>query len=799
MATNGSLNGTLNGPTSGYSTGFKPVDPADVAKLGMKAYRAPSLFQPHRAREALADAHAGKIPPIVGFFCGLSSPPVAKLVALFGFDLVWIDWEHASTNVETMTQMVHDIMFCSEGRSMPFVRVPGHDHAAIGYALDAGASIVVPQVETVEDAKHITSAAKFGKKVNGYRSAPPARWFSNLSDGRIDESLTLHQNLNRQAAIVIQIESLAGIHNLDAILTECGDQIDSVWLGSLDARISMDLAAGGLMGDEEEWTEAVKVYEAALAKHNKPASGLAFGTPEMKEHLSRGRSMIVVAADTYALMGTMGDLAEVRKDYPAMDYSKVYKTLCAPFGPSIYSLEEGCAAYKITCFSSPFTPPPQPPQNLHNDYYADHELWQNHFLGVSAYIVMSDEKGDQLVLLDHNNSGIMASKNPPKHVLYELYLEDLDSVRRVMASLDYYFTNPEPSPHAVELRYMTDKETRTVKRIFDAIQNHCQIRLPLHSSLLFVAAKEEGDEEVEQSIEEYIAVADAKLFFEPMKHYQEFCAAEKKFYRENGFEVPSFKELLELAPAVWPGLLQEMGYSQIDFDDNGQIYFTPHVPGQRVIDDGTLDRSATKINTPDDSKLTITIPVEEVDEKDPTKRTPCEAFEFEYKGLINWYDRASVKQLRTWRHHMFNRLLGSKREAGVPWLEVERDALFDILQVHLKTKAVGGRYSKIDWDFITERLNERFVNTPQKKGMWVCERVYEFLDSNGKICWVRVARQKLAKDRRGEGEEEAEEEEEEEEEDDEDINVDYWMAQLEEEWESSSEEEEQPPRKIRKM
>lgn len=54
--------------------------------------------------------------------------------------------------------------------------VPGHDHAAIGFALDAGASIVVPQVETVEQAKHIVSAAKFGAKINGTRSAPPARW-----------------------------------------------------------------------------------------------------------------------------------------------------------------------------------------------------------------------------------------------------------------------------------------------------------------------------------------------------------------------------------------------------------------------------------------------------------------------------------------------------------------------------------------------------------------------------------------------------------------------------------------------
>ena len=97
-ATNGatSMNGT---------TGLARVDPEHVAKLGMAAYRAPSLLQPHRAQEALRDAHDGRIPPLIGFFCGLSCPPVAKVVAQLGFDIVWIDWEHASTNVETMTQV----------------------------------------------------------------------------------------------------------------------------------------------------------------------------------------------------------------------------------------------------------------------------------------------------------------------------------------------------------------------------------------------------------------------------------------------------------------------------------------------------------------------------------------------------------------------------------------------------------------------------------------------------------------------------------------------------------------------
>lgn len=95
MAANDTTNGVKGAP--------EPWTLAPI--LGMAAYRAPSLLQPHRAREALADAHAGRISPLVGFFCGLACPPVAKIAAQCGWDVVWIDWEHSSMSVETMTQV----------------------------------------------------------------------------------------------------------------------------------------------------------------------------------------------------------------------------------------------------------------------------------------------------------------------------------------------------------------------------------------------------------------------------------------------------------------------------------------------------------------------------------------------------------------------------------------------------------------------------------------------------------------------------------------------------------------------
>ncbi|CAJ2505714.1 Uu.00g131080.m01.CDS01 [Anthostomella pinea] len=268
-------------------------------KQGMQAYAAPSLFQPHHARRAFHDAHDGKIPPILIVYYGISSIPACRFLAPMGFDAVWIDWEHTACGVETMTTMVHDTMFMSQGRTIPFVRVPGHDHAAIGYALDAGASIVIPQVDTVEQCKHVLSASKFGTKQNGSRSAPPFRLIPGLTDTPSAGS-NIHESLNQQAAVMIQIESLEGINNLDAMLTECPG-VDAVWLGTLDARISMNLPGNyGMGGDEKEWKDAVATFEATMKKHNKPRAGFGMSPDAIRK-----------TAETYAMIGYDADVAKL--------------------------------------------------------------------------------------------------------------------------------------------------------------------------------------------------------------------------------------------------------------------------------------------------------------------------------------------------------------------------------------------------------------------------------------------------------------------------------------------------------
>lgn len=208
--------------------------------------------------------------------------------------------------------MVHEIMFMSQGKTIPWVRVPEHDHAAIGYALDAGASLVIPQVETVEQSKHVVSSAKYGTDQNGTRSAPPFRLVPGLTDQPYDGTRDIHRCLNDQAAIMIQVESLAGIHNLDAILAEVPG-IDIVWLGSLDARVSMNLT-GSVTGDEPEWLEAKAKFHEVMARHRKPYTGFYLGpADENMKAAAAGQQMMFISADVLALAGMYQTLTEARE------------------------------------------------------------------------------------------------------------------------------------------------------------------------------------------------------------------------------------------------------------------------------------------------------------------------------------------------------------------------------------------------------------------------------------------------------------------------------------------------------
>lgn len=144
------------------------------------------------------------------------------------------------------------------------------------------------------------SAAKFGRAQGGTRSVPPFRLVPGVTDMGADGVRDVWANLNDQAAIMVQIESLEGINNLDAILTEVPD-IDVVWLGGLDCRVSMGLPAAFGHGSEPEWLAAVDKFNATVKKHNRPRAGFCLAGGEDLTKMAKDNVLLVHAADVLKL------------------------------------------------------------------------------------------------------------------------------------------------------------------------------------------------------------------------------------------------------------------------------------------------------------------------------------------------------------------------------------------------------------------------------------------------------------------------------------------------------------------
>jgi 4-hydroxy-2-oxoheptanedioate aldolase len=189
---------------------------------------------------------------------------------------------------------------------------------------------MLPQVTTVSEVKHLISATKFGSKINGTRSAPPARFapgFSSLASGQaLSSSLSLWENFNNQAASIIQIETLEAINNLDVILTECGKDIDAVWLGALDVRVSMSLPdpfSEKPGGNEEEWVVGVGKYEVVLKEHDMPSAGMALAVAgnEAMARNGKGKAFMVQIIDAVDLVvNTSKVLGQAREMFPPREW-----------------------------------------------------------------------------------------------------------------------------------------------------------------------------------------------------------------------------------------------------------------------------------------------------------------------------------------------------------------------------------------------------------------------------------------------------------------------------------------------
>lgn len=95
---------------------------------------------------------------------------------------------------------------------------------------------------------------------------------------------------------------------------------------------------------------------------------------------------------------------------------------------------------------------------------------------------------------------------------------------------------------------------------------------------------------------------------------------------------------------------------------------------------------------------------------------PSKTAVYVYRNHVDWNDKSSVNRLNQWRAQVFRRCLGPMRDGRPRWTRAEQKALTDILQTELTSSKTHGRWSKLDWDRIADKLNKRFANVLFPKG-----------------------------------------------------------------------------------
>ena len=144
--------------------------------------------------------------PAYGYSLAFGSPLVAEAMSGTGIDFVMIDTQHGSFGADAV---IASLIGITAGGSVPMARVARNDYTLIGRLLDDGAlGIVVPMVDTAQDAKRAADACRLppvGTRSWGWGRA--ARYGPDYPD-----------HANAEIFLAVQIESITAVENAEAIL-----------------------------------------------------------------------------------------------------------------------------------------------------------------------------------------------------------------------------------------------------------------------------------------------------------------------------------------------------------------------------------------------------------------------------------------------------------------------------------------------------------------------------------------------------------------------------------------------------
>jgi 4-hydroxy-2-oxoheptanedioate aldolase len=220
--------------------------------------------------------------PVFGYALALGSPAAAEALAQTGIDFIMIDNQHGSFGPDSTSVT---LMAIAASTAAPIPRVARNDFTMIGRLLDEGAmGVVVPMVETAEQAKAAAGACRFppvGDRSWGWGGA--RRYGDDYTEW-----------INDQVFVAVQIETATAVENAEAILATPG--IDGCWIGPSDLSLSMGVHPRYKNEDERVQRAVDRVLDACRNTGKIP--GYAGDSPgQAKALAARGFQFLTAGSD----------------------------------------------------------------------------------------------------------------------------------------------------------------------------------------------------------------------------------------------------------------------------------------------------------------------------------------------------------------------------------------------------------------------------------------------------------------------------------------------------------------------
>lgn len=221
--------------------------------------------------------------PQIGLWVGLGDPSAAELAAGIGFDWLVIDAEHGPNGLRDILAQLRAV----GTRAHPVVRTRDDDRAILKQMLDIGAqTLLVPMIESAEQAREAVRSVNYPP--HGVRGVGAALARASDYNGIADYLQTARD----EVCLLLQIESMAGVAALDAILAV--DRVDGVFVGPADLAADM-----GFLGRPAapEVQEVVSETLRRIRAAGKAAGILTSDRSLAKGYLERGVEFLAVGSD----------------------------------------------------------------------------------------------------------------------------------------------------------------------------------------------------------------------------------------------------------------------------------------------------------------------------------------------------------------------------------------------------------------------------------------------------------------------------------------------------------------------